>query len=190
MDHACVPNASASTIPAVVPKVGQAPRARVRIDNDTAVFLRNFRPHYVIGELPPDIAEKITSILAGKCSHIFGALQELDMAGKITPIRARKCVNIFRVTQEKYSRRIEDGYCVAIAQVVELELHSLAPSFPAPVYIKPETIRLWMPPLQIGHSAQFYRTRRPVIVGHAAKHLSRFKTSPGCSSFIMHKSTW
>ena len=175
-DQACVPNASTSTIPTVVPKVGQTPRTRVRIDNNTAVFLRNLPPHNVVGELPLDIAEKISPILPRKCSDIFGALQELDMAGKITPILVREYVDIFRISQEEYSRRIENGHCVLVTQAFQAELHSLAPLFPALVYIKPETIRLWMSTLQIAHPAQFYRIRCPMIVRHAAKYRRMFKT--------------
>ncbi len=89
-DDACVPNASAGTVPAVVPKVGLAPRAGVGIDNDTSVFLRDLFPHNVIGEQPLYIVEKITPILARKRVEIFGALQGLDMVGNIVPILVRK----------------------------------------------------------------------------------------------------
>ncbi len=112
------------------------------------------------------------------------------MAGKITPILARKCVNIFRISQEEYPGGIENGHCVAIAQPFEAELRSLAPSFPTPVYIKPETIRLWVSTLQIALPAQFYRIRCPVIVGHAAKYRIGLMTFSGCSSFIVLQITW
>ena len=107
------------------------------MDNDTAVFLRNLPPHNVIRELPLDIAEKITPIPARKCVDIFGALQKLDMAGKIAPILARKYVDVFGISQEKYSRGIEYSHGVAIAQVFEAEVRSIAPSFPTLVYIEP-----------------------------------------------------
>ena len=188
-DHPCVPNASAGAIPAVVPKVGLTPRTRVRIDNDTAVFLRNLPPHHVIRELLLDIAEKITPIPARKCVAIFGALQKLDMVGKITPVLARKYVDVFGISQEKYSRGIEDSHCMPIAQVFEAELRSIAPPFPALVYIEPETIRFRMSTLPITHRAQFYRIRCPMIIRHVAQYRGRFQTFSRCSSFILHNST-
>lgn len=56
-DYACVPNAAAGAIPAVVPKVGFASRTGVGIDDDTAVLLGNLLPQNVIGELAQNIAK-------------------------------------------------------------------------------------------------------------------------------------
>lgn len=188
-DHACVPNASAGTIQAVVPKIGLAPRTRIRTDDDTAVFFCNFPPQNKIGELPQDIAKKITPILARKRGPVFGALQRLDMAGKIVPVLVCKCVDIFRVTQKKHARSIEDGHWVTIVQGFQAKLCSLTPSFPASIYIKPETIRLWMPTLQITFTAQLYRIQCPVIVGHTANIGAGSRSPPDIppsSAIVVH----
>ncbi len=171
-DHACVPNASPGAIPAVIPKVGLAPGAGVWIDNDPAVFLRDLPPHDVIGKLLLDLSGKIYAGLAGEFIDLFGALQETDMAGNIAPELARKSINILRVSQEKYSRRIKEGHRVSVAEGFEAELNTLAPSFPAPVNIKPESIRLGMSALRIAPAAEFDRIRCPVIVRHVAWYRS------------------
>ena len=103
-DDACVPNATAGAMPAVVPDGAQTPRRGVWNDNDAAVFLGNLIPHDVLGELPPDIADKVMPKLACERIKIFGALQELDSAGKIAPVLAGKCVDIPRSSQEQDPR--------------------------------------------------------------------------------------
>jgi hypothetical protein len=167
-DHTCVPNAAARAIPAVVPKVGLTPRSKVRVYDNTAVLPGDLPPHNVIGELPLDFADKIASIRAAKCVAILITLQEPDMAGKIVSILSRKHVDRFRASQKKYSRRIANEHGVPIAQVFETELNSFTPALPGSIYIEPDSIRFWMPALQIAHPAQSYRIRCPVIVGHAA----------------------
>jgi hypothetical protein len=111
------------------------------------------------------------------------------MCRKIMPILAREHVDFFRVSQEKHPRCIQEGHSMAIAQILDAELCTLAPSFPAFVYTEPETIRLRMSTLQIALPAQFYRIRCPVIVRHSAQHRSRFKTYSRRSSLILQNGT-